>query len=214
ALTGSDQALDPALNPGGDPLIADALDAATAVSEGRPVSKDTIKKLQGDLKRHTQRAEKNLVKQTTTGISWEQTGIDFIAVDEVQDFANGEVGANNSELSLPVSAQARDLKVKLRSMFKAYGRKVGLGATGTPFPNAMPQAYVMLDYFRPDLLQAAEISAFSSFQAQYLAETMAPEISPEGIPRIKERIGGFRNAKSFSQLWKSMADVKTKHDLN
>src|SRR5690606_26138590 len=56
--------------------------------------------------------------------------------------------------------------------------------------------------------------AFSSFQAQYLAETMAPEISPEGIPRIKERIGGFRNAKSFSQLWKSMADVKTKHDLN
>ncbi|MFD7993785.1 UvrD-helicase domain-containing protein [Streptomyces mexicanus] len=214
ALTGSDQALDPALNPGGDPLIADALDAATAVSEGRPVSKDTIKKLQGDLKRHTQRAEKNLVKQTTTGISWEQTGIDFIAVDEVQDFANGEVGANNSELSLPVSAQAKDLKVKLRSMFKAYGRKVGLGATGTPFPNAMPQAYVMLDYFRPDLLQAAEISAFSSFQAQYLAETMAPEISPEGIPRIKERIGGFRNAKSFSQLWKSMADVKTKHDLN
>jgi N12 class adenine-specific DNA methylase/SAM-dependent methyltransferase len=214
ALTGSDQALDPALNPGGDPLIADALDAATAMSDGRPVSKETIKKLQGDLKRHTQRAEKNLVKQTTTGISWEQTGIDFIAVDEVQDFANGEVGANNSELSLPVSAQAKDLKVKLRSMFKAYGRKVGLGATGTPFPNAMPQAYVMLDYFRPDLLQAAEISAFSSFQAQYLAETMAPEISPEGIPRIKERIGGFRNAKSFSQLWMSMADVKTKHDLN
>ncbi|MFI5682340.1 UvrD-helicase domain-containing protein [Streptomyces sp. NPDC051636] len=214
ALTGSDQALDPALNPGGDPLIADALDAATAVTNGRPVSKNTIKKLQGDLKRHTQRAEKNLVKQTTTGISWEQTGIDFIAVDEVQDFANGEVGANNSELSLPVSAQAKDLKVKLRSMSKAYGRKVGLGATGTPFPNAMPQAYVMLDYFRPDLLQAAEISAFSSFQAQYLAETMAPEISPEGIPRIKERIGGFRNAKSFSQLWKSMADVKTKHDLN
>ncbi|MCP9946008.1 hypothetical protein LUX12_16330 [Streptomyces somaliensis] len=214
ALTGSDQALDLTLNPGGDPLIADALDTATAVSNGRPASRDTIKKLQGDLKRHTQRAEKNLVKQTTTGISWEQTGIDFIAVDEIQDFANGEVGANNSELSLPVSAQAKDLKVKLRSMFKAYGRKVGLGATGTPFPNAMPQAYVMLDYFRPDLLRAAEISAFSSFQAQYLAETMAPEISPEGIPRIKERIGGFRNAKSFSQLWKSMADVKTKHDLN
>ncbi|MEV5434444.1 UvrD-helicase domain-containing protein [Streptomyces sp. NPDC052682] len=214
ALTGNDQALDPALNPGGDPLIAEALDAATAMSTGRPATKDTIKKLQGDLKRHTQRAEKNLVKQTTTGISWEQTGIDFIAVDEVQDFANGEVGANNSELSLPVSAQAKDLKIKLRSMFKAYGRKVGLGATGTPFPNAMPQAYVMLDYFRPDLLQAAEISAFSSFQAQYLAETMAPEISPEGIPRIKERIGGFRNAASFSRLWKAMADVKTKHDLN
>ncbi|WP_252395963.1 AAA family ATPase [Streptantibioticus parmotrematis] len=214
ALTGSDQALDPALNPGGDPLIADALDAVTAVSGGRPVSKATIKKLQGDLKRHTQRVEKNLGKTTTTGISWEQTGIDFIAVDEVQDFANGEVGANNSELALPVSAQAKDLKVKLRSMFKAYGRKVGLGSTGTPFPNAMPQSYVMLDLFRPDLLQAAEISAFSSFQAQYLAETMAPEISPEGIPRIKERIGGFRNAKSFSQLWKSIADVKTKHDLN
>ncbi|WP_461296383.1 UvrD-helicase domain-containing protein [Streptomyces harbinensis] len=217
-LTGSDKELSPDHNPGGDPLISEALEVAAGAQSDRAagrssVSRDTIKSLQGDLKRHRQRAEKNLVKQSSIGIAWEQTGIDFIAVDEVQDFANGAVGANNSELSLPVSAQARGLKVKLRSMAKAYGPKVGLGSTGTPFPNAMPQAYVMLDYFRPDLLAAAEISAFSSFQAQYLMEVVAPEISPEGIPRIKERIGAFRNARPFSQLWKAMADVKTKYDI-
>ena len=218
-LTGSDDALSAAVNPGGDPLIADALEAAAAVSTVTAGSSDspdrnTVKKLQGDLKRHTQRAEKNLVKQTMSGISWEQTGIDFIAVDEVQDFANGEVGANNSELALPVSAQSKDLKIKLRTSAKAFGPKVGLGSTGTPFPNAMPQAYVMLDYFRPDLLAAGEISAFSSFQAQYLTEVVAPEISPEGIPRIKERIGAFRNSLQFSQTWRTMADVKTRHDIN
>lgn len=217
-LTGNDEALSPTVNPGGDPLISEALDSAVAVAglERRSLgagSRETVKQLQGDLKRHTQRAEKNLVKQSTTGISWEQTGIDFITVDEVQDFANGEVGANNSELSLTVSAQAKDLKVKLRNMEKAYGSKVAIGSTGTPFPNAMPQAYVMLDYFRPDLLEKAEISAFSSFQAHYLMEVVAPEISPEGIPRIKERIGAFRNAKQFHELWKAMADVKTKYDI-
>ncbi|MGW7295386.1 UvrD-helicase domain-containing protein [Streptomyces xiamenensis] len=217
-LTGGDAELSEEHNPGGDPLIADALNVAAAAHSAQgarlpAAARETVKNLQGDLKRHSRRAEKNLVKQSAAGISWEQTGIDFIAVDEVQDFANAAVGANNSELALPVSAQARGLKVKLRSMAKAYGPKVGLGSTGTPFPNAMPQAYVMLDYFRPDLLTAAEISAFSSFQAQYLMEVVAPEISPEGIPRIKERIGAFRNARPFSQLWKSMADVKTKHDI-
>lgn len=220
-LTGDDEALSPENNPGGDPLIGQALEAAAAASadvaqrDGRAVSKETVKKLQGDLKRHTTRAEKNLVKQSAVGISWEQTGIDFLAIDEVQDFANGEIGANNSELALTVSAQAKDLKVKLRTMFRAYGRKVGLGATGTPFPNAMPQAFVMLNYFRPDLLEAAEVSAFSSFQAQYLQQVVAPEISPEGVPRIKERIGAFRNAAMFSHsLWRVMADVRTKQDLN
>ncbi|MCM2388768.1 UvrD-helicase domain-containing protein [Streptomyces albipurpureus] len=216
ALTGDNQALSPLLNPGDAPLIADALDTVAAMSAGQRLdrsSRETVKSLQGDLKRHTQRAEKNLVKETIAGISWEQTGIDFIAVDEVQDYANGEVGANNTEISLPVSAQAKGLKVKLRLAAKAYGPKVGLGSTGTPFPNAMPQAYVMLDYFRPDLLEAAEISAFSSFQAQFLREVVAPEISPEGTPRMKERIGAFRNAKQFHPMWKSMADVKTKHDI-
>ncbi|MEO3753590.1 UvrD-helicase domain-containing protein [Streptomyces sp. B6B3] len=218
-LTGGDAALAPELNPGGDPLISEALDAATTTSDPRergasPPSRDTVKKLQGDLKRHTQRAERNLVKQSTTGICWEQTGIDFITVDEVQDFANAELGANNSELALPVSAQSKDLKLKLHATAKAYGPKAGLGSTGTPFPNAMPQAYVMLDYFRPDLLAAAEIQAFSSFQAQYLMEVVAPEISPEGTPRIKERIGAFRNARQFHQLWKSMADVRTKYDIH
>ncbi|MGW6454743.1 UvrD-helicase domain-containing protein [Streptomyces sp. NPDC055078] len=215
-LTGSDETLDPSLNPGGDPLIADALDTVAAIGTGQGrdrQKRETVKSLQGDLKRHTQRAEKNLVKETTTGVSWEQTGIDFIAVDEVQDFANGEVGANNSELALPVSTQAKDLKVKLRITEKAYGPKAGLGSTGTPFPNAMPQAFVMLDYFRPDILADAEISAFSSFQAQYLRDVIAPEISPEGTPRMKERIGAFRNAKQFHPMWKSMADVKTKHDI-
>ncbi|MFF5304813.1 UvrD-helicase domain-containing protein [Streptomyces sp. NPDC013161] len=214
-LTGSDEALSAELNPGADPLVSEALDtvAALGATSGAVVSRDTVKKLQGDLKRHTQRAEKNLVKQTTMGISWEQTGIDFIAVDEVQDFANGEVGANNSELALPVSAQAKDLKVKIRTMEKAYGPKVALGSTGTPFPNAMPQAFVMLDYFRRDLLQAAEIGAFSSFQAQYLMDRVSPEISPEGIPRMKERIGAFRNALSFHVLWTTMADVKTRYDI-
>ncbi|SFF74820.1 Adenine-specific DNA methylase, N12 class [Actinacidiphila alni] len=218
-LTGSDDAQSAAMNPGGDPLIADALEVTAAVStvaarSSKAPDRETVKKLQGDLKRHTQRAEKNLVKQTTRGISWEQTGIDFIAVDEVQDFANGEVGANNSELALPVSTQSKDLKIKLRTMEKAFGPKVGLGSTGTPFPNAMPQAYVMLDFFRPDLLAASEISAFSSFQAQYLTEVVAPEISPEGVPRIKERIGAFRNSLQFSQTWRTMADVKTKRDIN
>jgi len=214
ALTGNDDALASELNPGGDPLIADALATAVAASGidprgAIPASRETVKKLQGDLKRHTQRVEKNLVKTATTGISWEQTGIDGIIVDEVQDFANAEVGANNSELSLPVSGQSRDLIVKLRSP----GNRVAIGSTGTPFPNAMPQAFVMLNYFRPDLLQKAGLEAFSSFQAQFLTDVVAPEISPEGIPRIKERIGAFRNARQFSYLWKTMADVKTKHDI-
>jgi N12 class adenine-specific DNA methylase len=212
-LTGSDEALAPELNPGGDPLIAESL--YTAVGDRTDLrlassgTKETIKRLQGDLKRHTQRAEKNLVKSTMGGISWEQTGIDGIVVDEVQDFANAEIGANNSELALTVSAQSRDLMVKLRNP----SNRVAIGSTGTPFPNAMAQAYVMLNYFRPDLLERAGLSAFSSFQAQYLTETMAPEISPEGIPRIKERIGAFRNAMNFHQLWKSMADVQTKYDI-
>ncbi|MFB8241684.1 helicase-related protein, partial [Kitasatospora purpeofusca] len=216
-ITGSDAALDPTLNPGGDPLTGDALDtvAAHATDGTRPSAglRDTVRKLQGDLKRHTQRAQRILSKTSTTGISWEQTGIDFIAVDEVQDYANGDVGANNSELSLTVSGQVRDLKAKLRALAQAHGPKVGLGSTGTPFPNAMSQAFVMIDLFRPDLLAQAELGAFSSFQAQYLRETMAPEVSPEGTPRIKERIGAFMNARQFHDLWKLVADVKTKYDV-
>ncbi|MGW0333502.1 UvrD-helicase domain-containing protein [Streptomyces sp. NPDC003011] len=214
-LTG--QGVTEAANPDHDPDTGDPI--RQAEDEGQETgrraltARKTIKNLQGELKRLTQKLVKHFTKESGTGISWEQTGIDFLAVDEVQDYANLDIPTRNSQLSLNGSGRAAGLLTKLRSMERRYGPGVGLGATGTPFPNSMTQAYVMLLLFRPDLLRAAGLDDFDAFAAQFMTTTVSAEIGPEGIPRIKERIGGFRNSLDFSRMWRTGAHVRTRRDI-
>ncbi|MFI2068146.1 UvrD-helicase domain-containing protein [Streptomyces mirabilis] len=217
ALTG--QGVTEAANPDHDPdtgdPISQAEDVARETDAGprRSHTKKTIKNLQGELKRLTQKLGKHFTKESDTGISWEQTGIDFLAVDEVQDYANLDIPTRNSQLSLNGSARAAGLLTKLRSMARRYGPNVGLGASGTPFPNSMVQAFVQILFWRFDLLRAAGLEDFDAFAAQHLTTTVSAEIGPEGIPRIKERIGGFRNSLDFSRIWRTGAHVRTRRDI-
>ncbi|MEV6404120.1 UvrD-helicase domain-containing protein [Streptomyces bobili] len=211
------QGVTEAVNPDHDPDTGDPI--RQAEDEGQETgrraltARKTIKNLQGELKRLTQKLVKHFTKESGTGISWEQTGIDFLAVDEVQDYANLDIPTRNSQLSLNGSGRAAGLLTKLRSMERRYGPGVGLGATGTPFPNSMTQAYVMLLLFRPDLLRAAGLDDFDAFAAQFMTTTVSAEIGPEGIPRIKERIGGFRNSLDFSRMWRTGAHVRTRREI-
>ena len=86
---------------------------------------------------------------------WEQMGIDYVCVDESQDFNNLWVPSDEPGMAIGFTHRAIDLEMKLHAIRRRYGSRAGALATGTPVTNKIAQFYVLQRYLRPERLQAA-----------------------------------------------------------
>ncbi len=118
------------------------------------------------------------------------------------------------------SQRALDLSMKIRVLRDARtenGRipRIFTGATGTPIPNSPREMWVMFDYLRPDLLRAAGVATFDAWVANHLRPHTRLEMKPTGTgfaPRT--RITQFVNVPEMSRMWRQMADLVTRDDLD
>jgi len=176
-------------------------------------SKRMIKKMETRKLMREQRLRKKLDRARDGGICWEQTGIDYLFVDEAHHYKNLDIRSNNSELDIDGSGRASDLEMKLDYLRTTHGRRVVTFATATPIANSMTEAYVMCRYLRPDLLADAGIEDFDAWVGTFAATTTDVEVAPEGGIRVKDRFARFRNIPELLNMWRVAADVKTKEDL-
>ena len=176
-------------------------------------SKRMIKKMETRKLMREQRLRKKLDRARDGGISWEQTGIDYLFVDEAHHYKNLDIRSNNQELDIDGSGRASDLEMKLDYLRTTHGRRVVTFATATPIANSMTEAYVMCRYLRPDLLADAGIEDFDAWVGTFAATTTDVEVAPEGGIRVKDRFARFRNIPELLNMWRVAADVKTKEDL-
>ena len=177
-------------------------------------SKRVIKKMETRMLMREQRLRKKLDRARDGGICWEQTGIDYLFIDEAHDHKNLDTRSNNSELDIDGSGRASDLEMKLDYLRAAHGRRVVTFATATPIANSMTEAYVMCRYLRPDLLADAGIEDFDAWVGTFAETTTDVEVAPEGGIRVKDRFARFRNIPELLDMWRIAADVKTREDLN
>jgi hypothetical protein len=149
------------------------------------------------------------------GISFEETGIDYLVVDELHDYKNLRTPSNIPGAAIQGSARASDLHMKTEFLRQREGRRVITGATATPIANSVTEMYVMQRYLRPDLLQATGIQDFNTWAATFGQVVEEMELSVAGGDRFKfkSRFAKFQNVPELLKMFHTFADVKTTEDL-
>lgn len=156
-----------------------------------------------------------------TGLNFETSGCDYLFVDEAHYYKNAQVISSTRDLARDKDSQrALDLSVKMRVLRQqraAEGRseRIATFATGTPIPNSPREMWVMLNYLRPDLLAHAAVDTFDAWAANHLRPQTRLEMKPTGSGfQPKTRITQFVNVPEMSQMWRQMADLVTRADLD
>ncbi|WP_051265218.1 hypothetical protein [Nakamurella lactea] len=149
------------------------------------------------------------------GVSFEDTGIDYVVVDEAHLHKNLKTVSKIPDAGLDGSQMATDLHMKIELLRRSHGERVATLATATPIANSISEAHVMMRYLRPDLLEAAGVADFDVWAATFAETTAGLELKPSGAGyRQKTRFARFQNVPELLRIWATFADVKTAEDLN
>ena len=146
---------------------------------------------------------------------FEQTGIDYLLVDEGHDYKNLRTISNIRDAAIDGSQRASDLHMKLHWLRGRHGGRVATLATATPIANSVTEAHVMTRYLRPDLLEHAGIEDFDAWAATFGQTVTEIEVAPTGGGdyRMHTRFAKFQNVPEMLRIWHVFADVKTAEDL-
>jgi N12 class adenine-specific DNA methylase len=158
--------------------------------------------------------------QDDHGFHFDQSGIDYLCVDEGHEFKSAPIVTSARNLrGVPAGAgslRAVDLDEKLRCLRDQWpDRAVATFATGTPVTNTVAELWVLASYLRPDLLDELGISAFDAFRAQFTTTTSEMELDASGtrIRRI-ERLARYKNLPELGRILGEFADIVMDDDLD
>jgi hypothetical protein len=172
-----------------------------------------VKRLEKMHLRAEERLKATLSSAKDPGITFELTGIDYLFIDEAHGYKNLRTPSNIPSMHVEGANRATDLHMKIEYLRQRRDRVVTF-ATATPIANTMGEAYTMLRYLRPDLLDAAGITDFDVFAATFADTVTAIEVAPEGGVRLATRFAKFINVPELLRPWHIAGDVKTAADLD
>lgn len=192
------------------------LEAANERAAASGADTMSIKRMEARLQAKEEKLKEKLDRVTDPGITFEQTGIDYLVVDEVHDFKNLSTPSNIQDAAIdPGSGRATDLHMKVEYLRAKHGDRVMTGATATPIANSVTEMYVMQRYLGPELLERAGIHDFDTWAATFGQVVSEMELSVAGGDRfkMKERFAKFQNVPELLKMFHTFADVKTAEDL-
>ncbi|QPS35630.1 SNF2-related protein [Brevibacterium casei] len=174
----------------------------------------TVKRLQRKLINLENKVKKNIDTGRDVGVCFEDSGIDYLVIDEMHMYKNLATESNISDAAIEGSSRASDLEMKLDYLRSEGHERVVTGMTATPISNSITEAYVMQRFMRPDLLQAAGLQSFDAWAATFGETVTSMEMSPTGSTfRMKTRFARFTNVPEMLKIMSVFADVKTAEDL-
>lgn len=175
----------------------------------------TIKRMEKRLLQDEEALAELMDAPRDPGLSFEDTGIDYLIVDEAHDYKNLRTISSIPDAGIDGSARATDLHMKIDLLRHRHGDRVVTMATATPIANSITEAHVMSRYLRPDLLEAAGVSHFDQWAATFGQTVTELEMAPTGGGRYREktRFASFTNVPEMLRIWSTFADVQTAEDL-
>lgn len=185
---------------------------ATAEQENGSTVKQIEKKILAAEEKQKKKLE--IARDAKSGLTFEETGIDYLLVDEAHMYKNLMTVSSIPDAQIEGSQQANDLHMKLSYLRDTYGPRVATMATATPIANSITEAHVMQRYLRPDLIEKAGVSHFDAWAATFGQQVTAVETSVTGQFKVKTRFAKFQNIPELLRMWHVFADVKTAQDLN
>jgi N12 class adenine-specific DNA methylase len=186
-----------------------------AVANGEdPGRNAAVKRLQGALVRKEQKIKEKFDKPTDPGVTFDQTGVDFVFRDEWHDLKNDTITSSIVDASNDGSDRAIDFRAKLDFLRRRYGQRVVCGATATPIANSVRELYVVTRHLRPDLLEATGTMDFDTWASVFGKVVTSVEISPTGSGfQTKSRLAKYTNAAELSLMLRTFGDIRTPEDL-
>ena len=176
----------------------------------------SVKRLERKLLAEQEKIKRKLAGlKVDDGVTFEQTGVDYVFCDEAHLFKNLHTESSIRSANIDGSDRAQDLDMKLDWLRRhnPTGRCATF-ATATPVANSVTEAYVMQRYLRPDLLASAGIEDFDTWAATFGEVVPAIELSPDGTSfRSVSRFAKFANVPELLRMFHVPADVKTAEDL-
>ncbi len=199
--------------------LDDQLEVLRAAIERQKASGErsySLKRMENTLLNAEERMKQKTARDHDPAVNWEKSGIDYVVVDEAQDYKNLRTPSNIAGAAIDGSSRASDMEMKLHYLRRRHpGGRVVTFATATPIANSITEAHVMQRYLRPDLLQKAGVLDFDSWAATFGQTTTDVELTPDGAGfRLKERFARFHNVPELLRMWWVSGDVKTAEDLN
>lgn len=175
----------------------------------------TVKRIEKQLLKQEEALKALLDAPRDPGLSFEDTGIDYLIIDEAHDYKNLHTISSIPDANIEGSGRATDLHMKVDLLRARHGERVLTMSTATPIANSITEAHVMTRYLRPDLLEQAGISHFDQWAATFGQTVTELEMAPTGGGRYREktRFASFTNVPEMLRIWSTFADVQTAEDL-
>ncbi len=182
-------------------------------------NRSTVKQLQ-TAKKKLQKRLKTLLEAKTRDnvINFEQTGIDYLIVDEAHLFKNCYIKTklgNIKGVTNASSQRASDLLMKTEYLMEKQKGKGIVFATGTPVSNSLSELYIMMRYLEPHVLEKIGIHSFDEWVSIFAEVTTSMELDTSGQGyKVVQRLSKYHNLPELMSLYRLVADIKTKDDLN
>jgi len=145
-------------------------------------------------------------------ISFEDTGIDFLFVDEFHKYKSlPVVTALGQVKGVPTGDSQRAVNMLMRARYLQQIQNGGglIAATGTPVSNSLVEAWIMAKFLQPDLLDESGVQSFDAWVRQFAETVPALEMGATGEWKTVSRLSKFRNLPELQVMSRMTLDVKT-----
>lgn len=180
--------------------------------EGGAANKITVKRLEKQIQKIEEKLKAILEKAEDPGTTFEETGIDYLAVDEAHMYKNLFYTSklqNIRGLGNPEGSQmAADLFMKINFLRGLAGNNgVTSFLSGTPISNSITEVYAMMRYLSPEILDHYGISTFDGWVGAFATPVSKIEREIAGSYKAKTRLK-FQNVPELIRAFKAAWDIK------
>ena len=158
--------------------------------------------------------QRKILEKRDAGFTFEDTGIDWLGVDEGHNYKNLAVSSAIQEASLVGNQVTRDLKQKIHDLEyrKTPGRTI-LMATGTPVTNRIAEVHTMMRYLSDSRLRSMDdMHQFENWRRQFSEVSSRVEQKSTGDWKPTSRLK-FNNLTPLQRYLWSISDIVTEDEL-
>jgi len=152
----------------------------------------------------------------TDALYFEDLGIDYLIIDESQNYKNLEIETSMQIFDKAGSARAKNLSLILHYLRQQKGKQDYLTMmSATPVSNSLMEIYPLLKYLDPEGLEMAGYQCADAWMAMHRKMEEAVEMEPKGGSyRIKERFSGIKNLGVLAHMASYTGDVVPDSELD
>lgn len=186
------------------------------IPKGDQEARFTRRRIEQKIEQLEQRLSGKSNRKRDDVFTFEETGVDFLFVDEAHLFRKLDFATKMSNIKgidPSGSKMSFDLFAKVRYLeSQRPGRSVVL-ASGTPITNTMAELYSVSRYLQMDDLETRGLAQFDAWAGAYGDTSTALEQDPAGGYKSVTRFAKFVNVPELSTMVRQVMDVVTGADL-